>query len=464
MISGASSSCSRLLGVADDVGRLNRHSPPISAVDLGHVLDVGLVVGVVAGLGGEPAVEDLAQHGLRGRAQAEREHVRVVPRPRAARGLGVAAQRGPHAAHLVGGDRGAGPGPAADDSLLGAALGDVAGGPLAGPRPVAALAARQRAVRDRLVAAPAQLVHQRRAPGACPCRSRPRPSSGRRISAARFCYPSAPVSPERPADEQTARSAEPPSARTPTRMSDIRYYRESRSREAPDRPGRRAGARGPQREALVLLPLVAGCCCSGISARTCSEPTSRSGSPRRSCSRLVGWRFARDLGRALGPRLLARFDDGTASTVSFLVQLMTLRRGRDRGSAAGGPRPARDRARRRGHRRRARAGGAEHARQPDRRRHAPDRRGRSRSASGFACRAARWAASSRARSLSVGLIYTTLGRGEERILVPNIGVISASIVPLRRPAGVDLRARLPHGVKPSDLQRLLDERGPDADP
>jgi hypothetical protein len=41
--------------------------------------------------------------------------------------------------------------------------------------------------------------------------------------------------------------------------------------------------------------------------------------------------------------------------------------------------------------------------------------------------------------------------------VPNIGVISASIVPLRRPAGVDLRAKLPHGVKPSDLQRVLDE-------
>jgi len=38
----------------------------------------------------------------------------------------------------------------------------------------------------------------------------------------------------------------------------------------------------------------------------------------------VGWRFARDLGRAVGPRLMRRFDPGTASTVSFLVQLIAL--------------------------------------------------------------------------------------------------------------------------------------------
>ena len=60
--------------------------------------------------------------------------------------------------------------------------------------------------------------------------------------------------------------------------------------------------------------------------------------------------------------------------------------------------------------------------------------------------------------VSVGLIYTTLGRGEERIMVPNIAVMSASIVPLRRPAGVDLLARLRRGVKPSEVQRVLRER------
>ena len=62
-------------------------------------------------------------------------------------GGGVAAQRGADAADLVGGDRGAGAGPAADDALLGAAVGDVARGGLGGPRPVVALAVGERAVR-----------------------------------------------------------------------------------------------------------------------------------------------------------------------------------------------------------------------------------------------------------------------------------------------------------------------------
>ena len=39
---------------------------------------------------------------------------------------------------------------------------------------------------------------------------------------------------------------------------------------------------------------------------------------------ILGWAFARDLGRALGPVLLRRADPGTAGTVSFLIQLLTL--------------------------------------------------------------------------------------------------------------------------------------------
>ena len=59
---------------------------------------------------------------------------------------GVRAQRGPYAADLVGGDRGAGAGPAAHHRLFGAALGDVPRGGLGGPGPVVALAGAQRAV------------------------------------------------------------------------------------------------------------------------------------------------------------------------------------------------------------------------------------------------------------------------------------------------------------------------------
>jgi small-conductance mechanosensitive channel len=56
---------------------------------------------------------------------------------------------------------------------------------------------------------------------------------------------------------------------------------------------------------------------------------------------------------------------------------------------------------------------------------------------------------------SQGLIYTTLARGNGTLMVPNNAVLSATIVPLRAPAGVDLRARLRDGVLPSQLERLL---------
>ncbi len=75
----------------------------------------------------------------RRRPQAQREHVRVVPPPRALRGRGVGAQRGADPRHLVRGDRRAGSRPARDDRLLGPAVGHVPGRGLARPRPVGAL-------------------------------------------------------------------------------------------------------------------------------------------------------------------------------------------------------------------------------------------------------------------------------------------------------------------------------------
>jgi small-conductance mechanosensitive channel len=58
---------------------------------------------------------------------------------------------------------------------------------------------------------------------------------------------------------------------------------------------------------------------------------------------------------------------------------------------------------------------------------------------------------------SLGLLYTTLARGQDSIMVPNNVVLSAAIVPLREPASVDLRARLHPEVKPSDVQALLED-------
>jgi small-conductance mechanosensitive channel len=59
---------------------------------------------------------------------------------------------------------------------------------------------------------------------------------------------------------------------------------------------------------------------------------------------------------------------------------------------------------------------------------------------------------------SLGLMYTTLARGEDRIMIPNNGVLSAVVVPVREPQSVDVRVRLGSGVRPSQVQSLLDER------
>jgi small-conductance mechanosensitive channel len=56
-----------------------------------------------------------------------------------------------------------------------------------------------------------------------------------------------------------------------------------------------------------------------------------------------------------------------------------------------------------------------------------------------------------------GLMYVTFARGDDTIMVPNSTVLMAAIVPLKEPTAVDLRARLRPEIKPSDLQRLLDE-------
>ena len=111
------------------------------------------------GPGREPRVEDLAELGLaRSRAGSARARWRrsTCARPRRGR---VAAQRGADPVHLVGGDRRAGPRPAADHGLLGAALGDVARGRLRRPRPVVALVVVERAVARTSWPRSLELVH-----------------------------------------------------------------------------------------------------------------------------------------------------------------------------------------------------------------------------------------------------------------------------------------------------------------
>ncbi|HEV2811981.1 MAG TPA: mechanosensitive ion channel domain-containing protein [Solirubrobacteraceae bacterium] len=56
---------------------------------------------------------------------------------------------------------------------------------------------------------------------------------------------------------------------------------------------------------------------------------------------------------------------------------------------------------------------------------------------------------------SLGLLHTVFSNGDDSIMVPNRTVLNVAIVPLREPAGVNLRARLRPGVTPLDIQHLL---------
>ena len=56
---------------------------------------------------------------------------------------------------------------------------------------------------------------------------------------------------------------------------------------------------------------------------------------------------------------------------------------------------------------------------------------------------------------SLGLFYTTLSQGADRLLVPNSVLLSLVVVPLREPEKVDLRVRYPADASPQRVERLL---------
>lgn len=58
---------------------------------------------------------------------------------------------------------------------------------------------------------------------------------------------------------------------------------------------------------------------------------------------------------------------------------------------------------------------------------------------------------------SLGLLYTTLTQGAEKWMIPNNSVLAAVVVPLKEPDSVDVRVRLTHGVRPSQVQAILDQ-------
>ena len=58
---------------------------------------------------------------------------------------------------------------------------------------------------------------------------------------------------------------------------------------------------------------------------------------------------------------------------------------------------------------------------------------------------------------SLGLLYTTLASGDDRIMIPNSVVLNMAVTPLREPDSVELRARLPADVRPTDVQAMLED-------
>jgi len=238
-----------------------------------------------------------------------------------------------------------------------------------------------------------------------------------------------------------------------TRASDIHYYQQSAlGRRLTAEAGRRA--RRAQREALALIPVAAAV----VLLWVYREELFGTDTPIRIAAAIllavVGWRFARDIGRALSPHLLGRFDPGTASTISFLAQLSTLivvvivalrlMDVQTRAIAVGGALTA------------VVLGLAAQSTLGN-------------VIAGLVLLGLRpFRVGERVRLqggtlgsvvegtiASVGLVHTTIARGNGTLLVPNSSTLSATVVPLRDPAGINLRARLRADVKPSDLQRLL---------
>src|SRR3954447_3259791 len=250
------------------------------------------------------------------------------------------------------------------------------------------------------------------------------------------------------------------------RFSDMRVFRRSDGRRLPagamaqlraaSATRLREQARAARRRAALLLPLVVGVILINRYRQNLfhvDEPV------RLACAfALVGlgaW-FARDLGRAIGPGMTKRMDQGTAGTIGFLVRLVLLIAATVLALHIAGLTP-----------RTLAVGGAVTAivlglaaQQTIGNVFAgllilsvqPFRVGER-----VQFRAGALGGVLEGTVTQLGLLYVTLADADDTILVPNNAVVAAAIVPLRSPGAVDLRARLRPGIKPSEVQRIIEQ-------
>lgn len=215
-------------------------------------------------------------------------------------------------------------------------------------------------------------------------------------------------------------------------------------------------ARRARREIVVLVPLLVGV----LLAYHYREDLFGTDVPVRVATAValvvLGWAIARDVGRALAPALFRRLDPGTAGTVGFLIRLVAISIALLVALRIAGLEP-----------RTLAVGGAFTAVVLG----LAAQQTLGNLIAGTVLLSARpFRVGERVRFQggtvgtpvegvvsSLGLLYTTLASGDERVLVPNSAVLSSSIMPLSEPDSVDLRARLRAGVRPTDVQGILDD-------
>jgi len=216
-------------------------------------------------------------------------------------------------------------------------------------------------------------------------------------------------------------------------------------------------ARRARVEAVLLVPLIAAV----LVTYTYRHRLLGLDAPVRVATVIVlvvlGWAFARDVGRAAAPVLFRRMDPATAGTVGFLIRLVTIVFALLVASGIAGLDP-----------RTLAVGGAFTAVVLG----LAAQQTLGNLIAGTVLLSARpFRVGERVRLQggplagqiegvvsSLGLLYTTFASGDDAIMVPNSVVLNVSIAPLREPDAVSLQARLRPGINPRDLQSLLQEK------
>jgi small-conductance mechanosensitive channel len=172
---------------------------------------------------------------------------------------------------------------------------------------------------------------------------------------------------------------------------------------------------------------------------------------------VLGWTLARQLARGIAPQLFRRLDPATAGTVGFLIRLATILLATAVGLRIAGLSPGA-----------LAVGGAFTAvivglaaQQTLGNLFAglvllstrPFRVGER-----VQLRGGPMAGTVEGIVSSLGLFYTTLVDGADRVMIPNSVLLQLAVIPLREPERVELRARFPADVTPSEVQGRLADR------